>query len=178
MTRIPVPRVVPADLGTLERRAQELAAPAEVASDRSEEEVLRLVSFRLRRMPCAVEAAAVERAIVLGRPLAVPSADGSERHVAFVLERPLRVIDLAAAVTGTARSGAELEGAPALVVRTASALVAVAVEGPLDLAEDRVAAHTDRAGELDAVRTVGRLCGGALLLDASWLATWAGKVGP
>jgi hypothetical protein len=178
MSGIPVPRVVPADLGTLERRAEELAAPAEVASDGGDEEVLRLVSFRLRRMPCAVETAVVERAVVLGRPLAVPSADGAERHVAFVLERPLRVLDLAAAVTGAPRTGAQLEGAPALVVRTAAGLVAVAVEGPLDLAEDRVAAHTEGAAELDAIRMAGRLCGGALLLDATWLATWAGKVGP
>ncbi len=178
MTGIPVPRVVPADLGTLEQRARELAAPAEAAGRGDEAEVLPLVSFRLRGTPCAVETAVVERAVVLGRPLAVPSPDGSEQHVAFVLERPLRVVDLSAAATGVSRSAAQLEGAPALVVRTAAGHVAVAVEGPLDLAEDRVAAHADGAAELDAIRMAGRLCGGALLLDASWLATWAGRVGP
>jgi hypothetical protein len=134
------------------------------------------VAFRLRGAACAVETAVVERAVVLARPLAVPVSGGAERLVAFVLERPLRVADLAAAAAGAPRSPADLDGTPALVVATAAGPVAIAVDGPVDLAEDRVVARPEGDAGMDAIRIAGRLGGGALLVDASWLAAWAARV--
>ncbi len=181
MTRaLPVPRMVPADLEVLERRARALAAgrqPEEGRGGSAEPGALRLVSFQLGGKPCAVDASIVERAVVLARPIAVPLAEGSERLVAFVLEKPLPVADLAAAASGAQRSAADLDGAPAIVVSTPAGPVAVVVEGPLDLAEDVVAGTAEGHVEGEPVRISGRLAGGGVLVDAGWLASWAGRVG-
>lgn len=171
--RLPVPRIVAADAEALERRARALVAGAEAAAG---EGLVPVVAFRLRGTRCAVDLALVGRAVVLSTPIAVPLAGGAERAVAFVDERPVPVADLAGAARGAARSPAELAGAPALVVETPLGDVAVVVEGPLDLAEDRlVAAVAADGGAAGPVRIAGRLAGGAALLDPAWLPIWAGE---
>lgn len=172
---LPVPHVVVADgdADALERRARALATGG--AEQDGGARRARLVSFRLRGRPCAVDAGPVVRAVALGAPIAVPLADGSERAVAFVDERPVPVADLSGAASGGARAAAALSGAPALLLDTADGPVAVAVEGPLELAEDSLAA-TAAPGAEDAVpRLAGRLAGGADLVDPGWLAAWAAK---
>jgi chemotaxis signal transduction protein len=171
--RLPLPRVVPGDAEVLERRARALAAGE--AGEDSGAGLLRLVAFRLGGRPCAVDSAVVARAVVLASPMAIPVADGSERPVAFVEERPLPVADLAGAAAGGTRAAAALSGAPALVLETADGMVAVAVEGPLELAEDRLAAAAAPGATGEVPRVAGRLAGGAALVDAPWLSAWAAK---
>lgn len=171
------PRLVPQDLEVLERRARELAAGEERPDERASGE--RLVLFRILGLPCAVAAAPVERAVsrLLGAT-PVPTAEGTDRTVAFVEEQPLPVADLAGAASGAERSAAELAGAPALVLATPEGPVAVAVEGPLDLREDRLAGAA-RGGEERAtagLRLAGRLADGTSVLDPDWLLAWAGRV--
>lgn len=180
MGRLPVPAIVVGDTEVLERRARDLAAGDSAAEDGAAG-LLRLVTFRLRGTPCAVQTDPVERAVVLAAPMAVPLADGSERAVAFVEERPVPVMDLAGTAAASPRAAAELAGAPALVVATDGGPVAVAVEGPLELAEDRLAASAPASTPIataaggDEIRLAGRLAGGAALLDAAWLRAWAGR---
>jgi hypothetical protein len=180
MAKLPVPAIVAGETEVLERRARALAAGASADEDGAAG-LLRLVTFRLRGTACAVVTEPVERALVLAAPMAVPLADGSERAVAFVDERPVPVMDLAGAAAAAPRRAAGLAGAPALVVSTDGGPVAVAVEGPLELAEDRLAAATPAATPMggaagaDEIRLAGRLAGGALLLDAAWLRAWAGR---
>ena len=172
--RLPIPRIVPGDEAVLEQRARALASTAE-PGEVDAERLLRLVAFRLRGAACAVESAVVARAVVLSAPLAIPVADGSERPVAYVEERPVPVADLAGAACGRARPASALSGAPAVVVETPDGPVAVAVEGPLELAEDRLAASAPQGGGEEVPRVAGRLGGGADLVDARWLAAWAAK---
>jgi hypothetical protein len=171
---LPVPHVVVGDAEVLERRARALAAGGR--ADEARAAVLALVSFRLRGKPCAVESTAVERTVAISGPFAVPLADGSERAVAFVEERPLPIVDLAGTAAGSCRGAPDLAGAPALVLGTPGGPVAVVVEGPLELAEDSILerAAPGAAGDAD-LRVAGRLAGGATLVDAAWLVGWAGK---
>jgi hypothetical protein len=172
---LPVPSIVAGDTEALERRARALAGGA-ASDDGDAAGLLRVVAFRLRGAPCAVETGPIERAVVLSAPIAVPLADGSERAVAFVDERPLPVVDLAGAAAGAPRRAADLAGVPALVVATPGGPVAVAVEGPLELAEDRLAgAAAPEEARSDGLRLAGRLAGGAALVDAAWLRAFAGK---
>jgi hypothetical protein len=60
-------------------------------------------------------------------------------------------------------------------VVTATGEVAVVVDGPLDLAEDRLLAATADGAAAGPVRLAGRLAGGAALLDPDWLPAWAGE---
>jgi chemotaxis signal transduction protein len=172
---LPQPRIVVGDAEALERRARALAEPE--AEEAAAGDALRVVVFRLGGARCAVDAAVVERAVVaLAHPFAVPLASGEERTVAFVEERPVAVVDLAGAAGAGPRSAAALGGCPALVLRAAESAVAVVVDGPLELAEDRVVASAvdpDDGGV--AVRIAGRLASGAALVDGGWLAAWAGK---
>jgi len=171
---LPVPRIVPGDADVLERRARALAS-GDPADEGAAAGALHLVAFRLRGKACAVDAAVVSRAVVLAGPIPIPLADGSERPVAFVEERPMPVADLAGSAGGAPRRAAELAGAPALVLETPEGPVAVAVEGPLELAEDRLAAAAPPSDAGGEPRVAGRLAGGAALLDAPWLVGWAGK---
>lgn len=171
--RLPLPRVVPGDEEVLERRARALASGGtEEGTDAAA--AVRLVSFRLRGGACAVDSGAVARAVVLAAPLAIPVADGGERPVAFVDERPVPVADLAGAASGRPRPAPALAGAPALLLDTPDGPVAVAVDGPLELAEDRLAASAAAPGD-EVPRVAGRLAGGGDLLDAAWLCAWAAK---
>jgi chemotaxis signal transduction protein len=171
-TTLPVPAIVAGDTEALEHRARLLAAGDTAEDDAAG--LLRLVTFRLGGMACAVETGPIERAVVLSAPIPVPLADGSERPVAFVDERPLPVVDLAGTSAGAPRRAAELAGVPALVVATAAGSVAVAVEGPLELAEDRLAAAVaSGAPRDDGLRLAGRLAGGAALVDPAWLVAFA-----
>jgi hypothetical protein len=173
--RLPVPSIVAEDADALERRARALAA-GDAAQRDGTAGLLRVVTFRLHGAPCAVETGPIDRAVVLPAPVAVPLAGGGERPVAFVDERPVPVVDLAGFVAGAPRRAEALGGAPALVVATDGGPVAVAVEGPLELAEDRLAgAAPQERAPADGIRLAGRLAGGAALLDAGWLRAFAGK---
>jgi chemotaxis signal transduction protein len=172
--RLPIPRVTFRDAEVLEARAWTLATEdAEEAPSRG---TARVVTFRLRDRACAVDARVVERAVTLAAPFCVPLLDGSERAVAFVEERPVPVADLAGTAAGRPRRAEDLAGAPALVVSTAAGPVAVAVQGPLDLAEESIRAISGAADDgQDGLRISGRLAGGADVLDAAWLGVWARK---
>ena len=174
MDRLPVPRLVPGDTDVLERRARELAAGLS-SEDAGEAGLLSLVAFRVRGRACAVDAAVVERAVALAAPFPVPAGDGSERAVVFVDERPLPVADLAGWAAGAPRRALALAGAPALVVAAPGGSVAVAVDGPLELAEDRLAGTVASAADGDELRLAGTLGSGASLVDGAWLAAWAVK---
>ncbi len=166
-----VPELVVSEVELLERRARELATGS-VAETLSRVED-RLVSFRLRGRPCAVDARVVERAVArLSRPLPVPLQGGGERLVAFVEERPVPVVDLEAFAGGTPRELAALESHPALLVTTSIGPVAVAVSGPLELLEDHVA-FAAAEGDPAPLRTAGVLAGGTVALDPAWLQEWA-----
>jgi len=170
--RLPVPRLVTVEPERLEARARALAAGVEGGAEQTEG-LVRVVVFRLGSIECALETAVVERAIVgLARPLGVPLGSGGERAVVFVEEVPLPVADLSGHASGAQRPASRLEGAPALVVTTPAGPVAVAVDGPLDLAEDRLAGRQP-ALDGEAIRIAGRLGGGAALVDSAWLAAWA-----
>jgi hypothetical protein len=172
-----VPAISAGDAEALERRARSLAG-GDAAEGEESAGLLRLVAFRLCGRPCAVETGPIERAVVLPRPVGVPLAGGGERPVAFVDERPVPVVDLAGLAAGRVRGADDLGGAPAIVVGTAVGPVAVAVEGPLELAEDRLlASAAPGAAPADGVRLAGRLAGGAALLDAAWLRALAAKAG-
>lgn len=166
-----VPGLVPLDREVLEHRARLLAARAEAElAERTEE---RHVAFRLNGRPCAVDAGVVERVVArLARPLPVPLRDGGERLVAFVDERPVPVVDLAAFSGGLRRGPAELEGQPALLVTTPEGPVAVVVEGPLALLEDHLA-WAAGGGDPAQIRTQGMLAGGTTALDPAWFEGWA-----
>ncbi len=175
---LPVPRIFTTDVAALEKRARALAAGDRGEQDEaSGAQVLRLVSFRLGGTPCAVDTSMVERALVLSRPVPVPIIGGSERLVAFVLERPLPMRDLVAATPSGPRPAADLDGAPALVVSTSCGPVVVAVEAPLELCEERLVANAEKQAEGTSIRISGRLANGAVLVDSDWLASWAAKVG-
>lgn len=168
-----VPRLVPHDVAALERRARVLAA--ERPGEDEGAALLRVVTFRLRGRACAVDAGAVLRAVArLPATVPIPIAHGGTRAAAFVDERPVPVADLAGAVADAPRAPEALEGAPALLVAGAQGPLAVVVEGPLELAEEPlVAAAEDTDG--DRLRLAGQLAGGAVLVDAEWLAGWAAK---
>jgi hypothetical protein len=61
-----------------------------------------------------------------------------------------------------------------VVVTTGIGSVAVAVDGPLDLLEDRLAAVT-APGDAAPIRAAGVLSGGCTALDAAWVQEWAEK---
>lgn len=172
MTDARAPRLQLEDVAVLEQRAAALARPDDAGEGAGS--LVRLVAFTLGGRPCAVEADRVERVVSrLATPVPVPLAAGGERTVAFVEERAVPVVDLAGHARGAPRGGGALSGRPALVVATEAGPVAVVVDGPLDLLEDRLAAVA--AGQDDAaVRVAGRLASGAELLDGGWLAAWAG----
>lgn len=174
MTALAPPRLLPEDLELLERRARELAAGGGPGGNEARDE-LQLVAFRLRGRACAVDARVVERAVArLARPIAVPLAAGGERLVVFVDERPVALADLAGIGASAPRGGAELEGQPAILVAAAAGPVAVAVEGPLELLEDRLAGLL-APGDPAELRAAGVLAGGATVLDSAWLQEWAGR---
>ncbi len=161
---IPPVRIAVADAEELERRAVALAsgeaareaAPVAAAS----------VTFRLGGVPCAVEAAAVERAVLrLATVVAVPLAAGGARTAAFIDERPLPVVDLRRPV----REPAALGDAPALVIAGPTGAVVLAVEGPLDLTEAPVTAAAEPTAGDERPRIAGRLADGTALFDTAWI---------
>jgi hypothetical protein len=167
--------LLPTDLERLEQRARELATgQLETVHD---DAATRLVLFRLMGLPCALDATPVERAVarLLG-PVGVPTAGGRDRTVAFVEEQPLPVADLSGTLAGRERLPSELAGLPALVVATRDGPVAVAVEGPLDLREERLAGTAaEQWSGAAGMRLAGRLADGTSVLDTGWLLEWAGK---
>jgi len=169
--RLTVPRLFPFDLEVLEARARQLAAGGRAEEEGAADTLL--VGFYLAGRACALDSSVVERAVSrLARPIAVPLVGGGERLVAFVEERPVPVVDLSGLATGQARTPEVLAGRPAVVVTTGIGSVAVAVDGPLDLLEDRLAAAAV-AGDAAPIRAAGVLSGGGTALDAAWLQGWA-----
>jgi len=176
--RLPPVRLLPRDLEQLERRARALAAGEAEAGD-GEQGLARLVLFRIGGHPCALDASPVTRAVArLGGATQVPMSDGGERTVTFVEEQPLPVVDLSGAAAGEERTAAALADGPALVLQTEAGPVAVAVEGPLDLREERLSGAVAEGQEsgLPGLRLAGRLGDGTSVLDAAWLQAWAGRV--
>jgi hypothetical protein len=175
-TRIAPARIVPRDLERLQERARSLAADADAGE--AEAGTTRLVLFRIQGLPCAIDAAPVTRAVSrLHGATPVPTASGRDRTVAFVEEQPLPVADLAGAASGMDRGAAALAGAPALVLATPDGPVAVSVEGPLDLREERLAGSVPAGLESVAggLRLSGRLADGTSVVDPAWLVAWASK---
>lgn len=171
-SRLAIPELVALDPDRLEASARSLSRGDCAGGEHATE---RLVSFRLRGRPCAVDARVVERAVSrLSRPLAVPLQDGSERLVAFVEELPVPVADLQGFVVGAPREPTALEAHPALLVTTPLGPIAVAVEGPLELLEDHLA-FAAQGGDPATVQALGMLSGGSLALDPTWLQEWAEK---
>jgi hypothetical protein len=176
--RLPAVRLFPRDLELLERRARALAT-GESEEGAGEQGLARLVLFRIQGLPCALDASPVTRAIArLDGAAPVPMSDGGERIVAFVEEQPLPVADLSGAASGAERAASALAGGPALVLQTEAGPVAVAVEGPLDLREERLSGTVAEAQEsgLPGLRLAGRLGDGTSVLDTAWLQAWAGRV--
>ena len=174
--RLTPARLLARDLDQLERRARALAAGETAVEELDGAE--RLILFRLGGLPCAIDAGRVTRAVArLVGASTVPMANGSERTVAFVEEQPVPVADLAGAALGAERSARELAGSPALMLAGAEGPVAVAVEGPLDLREERIAGAVAEEQEcaVPGLRLAGRLADGTTVIDASWLLAWAGK---
>lgn len=174
--RIVPARLVPRDLDVLELRARALAVGGEEVVDQAGG--TRLVLFRILGLPCAIDAGPVERAVSrLAGATPVPTSAGADRTVAFVEEQPLPVADLAGAASGAERPAAQLCGAPALVLATAAGSVAVAVEGPLDLREERLSGQAVEVQQRGAagLRLSGRLADGTSVVDTAWLLGWAEK---
>jgi hypothetical protein len=132
----------------------------------------------MRGLLCAVEMRAVEKAVPrLQRVVSVPMAGGKERAVAFVDERPFPIADLSVAEGEPPRSPLQLERCPALVLAAESGSVAVAVEGPLELAEETVVELAAASESTDPLspRLRGRLASGASVFDAEWMLAWAAR---
>ena len=171
--RAPRLRVDPADEARLADQARALAAGT--AGD-GPDAGLAVITFRLAGHVCAVEAAAVTRALTrLGPTVDVPVAGGGSRLVAWVDEQPLAVTDLGRAAGLGARPPSALALAPALLLATPSGLAAVAVEGPLELEEAPLVEATGPALRgLPGLALEGRLAGGVPLVSAAWLLGCAG----
>jgi hypothetical protein len=167
-------RVAGGDGPALEARARALA---EGRAAEAETERVAAVVFRLAGRPCALPASAVERAVTaLESPLAIPAAGGAPRAVVFVDDVPLAVADLAGRAAGREREPGALRGAPALVLAARGARAAVVVEGPVELAEEPVAARAGAEGlGEDDLRVVAILGSGVPLLDEAALAAWVAR---
>lgn len=170
--------VAPEDEPRLSSQARALAGAGAAASPI--EAAVEVVTFTIAGHPCALPAGAVERAVTrLGPTTDVPLAGGGARRVAWVDEQPVAVTDLAALAGLADRPPAALALAPALLLVTPAGVAAVAVDGPLDLAVDRVAHAAGPAlAGLPGLRVAGRLATGATLLAASWLVASAGGAPP
>jgi hypothetical protein len=171
-------RVDAGDLARLTNQARALASGADPQELDGRD--VAVVTFTIGGRVCALEASAVERAVArLGPAVPVPQAGGGVRLVAWVDEQPVAVTDLAALAGLPHRTAAALAQAPALLLETPSGAVAVAVEGPLELAEDRLALPAGQAlAGLPGLGPAGRLAGGAMLLSAPWLLACAGGAPP
>lgn len=171
-------RIDPGDEARLASQARTVAGGA-AAPDLAGLAVA-LVTFTVGGRACAVEAGAVERAVArLGPTSAVPLAGGGARLVAWVDEQPVAVTDLGALAGLAPRAPAALALAPAFLVETPLGVVAVAVEGPLELAEDRLALAAGQAlAGLPGLGLAGRLAGGAALLSSTWLLACAAGTPP
>lgn len=172
--RPPTLLVDPGDEARLASQARTVARGAAALAE--ERATLSVVTFMLGGRACAMEASAVERAVArLGPTASVPQAGGGARLVAWVDEQPVAVTDLAALAGLLSRAAGALAQAPALLLATALGAAAVAVEGPLELAEDRLELVAGQALDgLPGLCVAGRLEGGAALLAASWLVACAG----
>lgn len=170
--RLPALRIRPGGRAALEEAARVLAGrgdgPVESAPG------VLAITFGLGGDRCAVEAKAVQRAVLqLGGVVPVSLAGGGERLVAFVDERPVPVVDLLRLGSRTAE---DLSRAPALLLSLDGGPVAVAVEGPLDLSEAAIAqAARSAQGDPQVPRLVGRLADGTSLIDADWMRHFAAR---
>lgn len=184
--RSPPLRIQAGGEARLASQARALARPAGPGEGEGEGEKgggspeLQVITFRLGGQACALEARVVDRAVTrLGATVAVPLGAGGRRLVAWIEERPVAVTDLWTLAGREARPAQALALAPAVLVPSAAGAVALAVEGPLLLAEERLALQAGLAlRSAPGLRLEGRLAGGAALLDARWLvAAAAGWLG-
>jgi len=177
--RPPRLRVEPGGAARLADQARRLARGDGAEAPTTAGELV-VVTFSLGGQPLAVEARVVERAVArLGATAAVPVAGGGQRLVAWVDEQPVAVADLGALAGLPPRGARALAGAPAFLIGTPAGPVALAVEGPLSLAEDRLALGAGGAlAGAAGLGLAGRLAGGAALLDGTWLAARAAAAGP
>lgn len=181
------PRLAPArirvdDAATLEERARALARAESDRDGDALASTVSLVRFTVGGLDCAVEARIVERALArlpIAVAVSVSAAPGGERAFVFVDERPLPVADLSGAVAGAARQPARLTGSAALILATSQGPVAVAVDGPLELSEERLSGTTPAGawGAGGGVRLSGRLADGASVISAGWMIDWASRGG-
>ena len=175
--RLPAVRIVAVDAEALEERARALAAPAADGEAPADARAVPFVTFGLGAVRCAIGASVVERAVArISALVSVPVAGGGERAIAFVDERPVPVADLAGMAAGAPRPADRLAGSAALLVATRDGTVAVSVDGPLELAEERMAATAladDGEAREGSIRLAGRLADGTSVLSAEWLVRWA-----
>lgn len=179
------PRLAPArirveDVETLGARARALAGARAPGEEDARAAFASLVRFRLGGLDCALEARVVERALArLPGAAAVAAAPGGERAFAFVDDRPVLVADLSGAVAGAPRAAAHLAGSAVLLVATAEGSVAIAVDGPLELIDERLAATAPESawGAGGGVRLCGQLADGTPVISTEWLVGWASRGG-
>jgi len=170
--RPPPFRIRPGGRAALEEAARVLAGRREDGAESAPG--LLAVTFGLGGGRCAVEAAAVQRAVLrLGGVAPISRAGGGERLVAFVDERPVPVVDL---LRPGSRTPEDLSDAPALLLTLESGPVAVAVQGPLDLSEEPIAQAAQSVREDPEVpQLAGRLADGTSLIDAGWMRRFAAR---
>ena len=172
--RFPTARLRVQDAEVLEQRARSLSgvdSPEEIGAV----EARMLVAFRLDGSPCALEIGVLDRVVArLGPVIAVAGAGPDCCGVAFVDGRPLAVLDLRGAVTGTLRRPDELRSSPALLVAVGGQRQALAVEAPVELAEAAVEARAQQGAGDDgrAVGLIGLTRTGLSLIDSAWLRRW------
>jgi hypothetical protein len=169
--------ITPRNPEVLDRRARALAAGTGEAAGPAADDLVSVVLFKLHGLSCAVDMSAVARAVSrLDRVVSVPIVGGGERFVAFVEERPFPVVDLIG-MGGQGRQPERLAQAPALILTFENGSVAVAVEGPLELAEEPLVQLAEVSGDAssdpNSPRIRGRLPSGATLFDADWMLSWA-----
>jgi chemotaxis signal transduction protein len=169
------PRTVKVAAGAEERLQAAARSLTETGADESASQLL--VQFGLGGEPHAVELWMVERAVT-SFPEIVPLAGAPARvcGAAFLEGVAHIVVDLLEA-TGRPRRKLEiLQHSPALVVDREGVPLALAVEGPLELAE---VSGTWRASTSSAsgVGVAGRLPSGVLVLASEWLRQFITEVG-
>ncbi len=165
-------RVADGSRARLEEAARALAGDAAA----QEESSVLLVQFGLGGEPHAVELGVVERAVT-HFPEVVPLAGtrGKVKGTAFFDGVAHVVVDLLEGTGRPPRSLEEIERSPALVVDREGVPMALAVEGPLELAEVP-AGWAAKAVAGEGVGVAARLPNGVLVLATEWLRQFISEV--
>ena len=160
---------IPAEVASaLEERAAALARGEDVGV---EEERQAFVEFAIGEARCAVELAAVSKAVVrLGTVVKIAGAPDRVCGVAYVSNLPHVVLDLRRSIGNELAGPHMLSASPALVMRKDGRQVALSVDGPLDLVESFIRHRAEGGAQVEPV--AGRLSDGSLLLSTAWLEKW------